>query len=315
MCEVALHTMVIEPDGGVRLCCISDMEVGNINTETWKDIFYGKKAEEARERIAKREDKGCIHCASYVGNSGKDLIFSEQDIKLTDLDLRIDNLCNCKCRMCSEYASSRFGKRHVITKEGLEHLYEAVRDNKDYLTHYHLAGGEPMIQSLITDFLQYTVDLGVSQNIRLSYNTNATIVDEKQLDLWKKFAYVHLDVSIDGVGEVDELIREGTKWSTVETNIKYFKNLMDTNREYGLKGIRVHPTVSTLNIESIWKLDRWCTINNLEVCWGNTVDSPSNLSIHSMDKRRLKEVVESNLFKATSDDFKTYMNNILNSIA
>ena len=51
------------------------------------------------------------------------------------------------------------------------------------------------------------------------------MIDDKFLSYAKKFAKLHITVSLDAVGEPAEYIRYGTVWKTVDANIQKILNL------------------------------------------------------------------------------------------
>jgi hypothetical protein len=65
-------------------------------------------------------------------------------------------------------------------------------------------------------------------DVTLRYNTNASNIKYKNhdvLDLWKHFKKVELSCSIDHYGERAELLRSGTDWGKVESNLLLFRDL------------------------------------------------------------------------------------------
>ena len=65
-------------------------------------------------------------------------------------------------------------------------------------------------------------------DIQLRYNTNISNLKYKKRDifkLWQHFesSLFRVYASIDHMGDKAEYIRHGTKWKTIETNIKKLK--------------------------------------------------------------------------------------------
>lgn len=59
-------------------------------------------------------------------------------------------------------------------------------------------------------------------DVRLIYNTNLSHLYFKQvsfIDLWKKFNYVHLSLSLDDLAERAEYFRHGTQWQQITENL------------------------------------------------------------------------------------------------
>jgi sulfatase maturation enzyme AslB (radical SAM superfamily) len=86
-------------------------------------------------------------------------------------------------------------------------------------------GGEPTISNEHVEFLKMLINKGRSRNIDLGYVTNLTGLTDELLDIWDKFKNIHLSVSIDGFGKVNEYIRYPFKWSKTETSLKTIMKL------------------------------------------------------------------------------------------
>jgi len=101
------------------------------------------------------------------------------------------------------------------------------------------------------------IEDGSSSKIKLVYNTNGIFLGKKFIDMWKKFKFVQLNVSIDGMGKQYEYIRNPAKWSTIEGNMKLLMSEISefTNIECG-----VTPTLQnlTLSNNSLRDLFLWC---------------------------------------------------------
>ena len=71
-------------------------------------------------------------------------------------------------------------------------------------------------------FLERLVDMGKT-DIKLWYNINMTLMNEKVIDLWRKFDHVKISCSIDDLGDRNHYIRYPTKWNDVEKNFLRLK--------------------------------------------------------------------------------------------
>jgi sulfatase maturation enzyme AslB (radical SAM superfamily) len=71
-------------------------------------------------------------------------------------------------------------------------------------------------------FLERLVEMGKT-DIKLWYNINMTLMNEKVIDLWRKFDHVKISCSIDDLGDRNHYIRYPTKWNDVEKNIMRLK--------------------------------------------------------------------------------------------
>jgi hypothetical protein len=71
----------------------------------------------------------------------------------------------------------------------------------------------------------HVIERGVAKNVMLSLVTNGTIANDEIYDLASRFKSVMIGVSIDGVGAINDYIREGSAWTDIEPNIRRFKQI------------------------------------------------------------------------------------------
>jgi uncharacterized Fe-S cluster-containing radical SAM superfamily protein len=145
---------------------------------------------------------------------------------LTHIHLRLNNVCNFKCRMCNPNFSSTweienrkhnyFKHTYDVTKdifEDNEHLFDLLKTQikSGSLKYINISGGEPLITDAHWRLLTFLVDNSLT-NVSLSYSTNLSNIHYKNvnlLDLWKQFKNVTLEASCDGWGPAVEYSRTG----------------------------------------------------------------------------------------------------------
>jgi sulfatase maturation enzyme AslB (radical SAM superfamily) len=185
-------------------------------------------------------------------------------------DIRLGNVCNLTCRMCGPYASRLWepyynkvqpkryrsgsdvlkvlGQNNWVKRESLEWL---LAQNLPSVEELHFGGGEPLIIPEMAEALELCVRSGRASEIRLSYNTNLTVLPEKVISLWKYFNGVSLFCSVDGFGKVTEYIRRPSKWSDIDRNL----HLVDENFEdWNIHSASVHTTVQMHNVLTLGDL-------------------------------------------------------------
>ena len=218
--------------GTWRTCCESmsqEYSVDYYHVPTLEEMWNHPTAVEIRETLSKGEwHPNCNACKQKekkFGHSGRqeynrladslDLKFGE----LSMLDYRPSNLCNLKCRMCNSYHSSLLAEEenNSIYEFDKRSLKDGMIDVVDWskLKSVKLLGGEPMIMEETLDVLDR-----VSEDCILTITTNAfniTKIIEKKL-LESKFR-IHINLSIDGVGDTYNYIRVNSDWNKVEKNV------------------------------------------------------------------------------------------------
>ena len=228
--------------GGVSPCC------------EWRDEKYKGKIEEyqSSEYLNKIKLAMETHNTSFIAFSCQECInteshgilsarnFIERNInnnkyeigKINKLDYRPDNLCNLKCRMCSPNSSSLIEEE--LVSYGLMKLIEKRNTNDvlnfdlSSLRHLAILGGEPTVNKNLFPILDYFIENGMTETVRLQYTTNCTSVNTPWMNRIKQFKEVNVNLSLDGAGKSYEYIRTGAKWNNVEKNIhKIIKSAND----------------------------------------------------------------------------------------
>jgi len=181
------------------------------------------------------------------------------------IDLKLGNICNLKCRICSPDSSSIWANEMAkfdpdrkkywtkYNKDGLwprqkNKFYEDLVKHIESVRFFEITGGEPLMIKEQFQVLQRCVDMGAAKNIEVHYNTNGTQFPEKELnEIWPHFKRIEVAFSIDDIKERFEYQRHPAKWDVVNENILKFKNS-------GLKNLSTQ-VCTTLNVFNIAYLD------------------------------------------------------------
>jgi organic radical activating enzyme len=187
--------------------------------------------------------KGKAYLKKLIKKTKKDGTLNED---LITLDLRLGNTCNLQCTMCRPVDSSKWVKdadkiinltSSNVQSDWIWKRDDAKQSDFDWVTeedfwneeliellpnmrHIIFAGGEPLYLKIHTEFLEKIVELGYAKNIQLRYHTNATILPDKILELWKEFQYVELMLSIDAIDQQNYWLRYPADWKTIEENLQ-----------------------------------------------------------------------------------------------
>ena len=170
-------------------------------------------------------------------------------IDIPYFDLRLGNLCNLKCIMCSPHDSSSWIKdwkiqspqyKNIILREDqgwdrtMDYTWyqkgsflESMRTQAQYIKELYFAGGEPLLIPEHYNILEFMVSEGHAKNCILRYNSNGTEINEKLLELWSHFKLVKFNFSIDAYGDKNDYIRYPSKWDIIEKNLHILDNTPD----------------------------------------------------------------------------------------
>ncbi len=204
---------------------------------------------------------------------------SLKDFSISYLDIRFGNHCNLKCMMCGPSASNKWyqeykdiwkddffwdgdqkidfikgfnGKlkvnKHIYDWSDDSHLWLEIEKYLNQIKKIYLAGGEPLLIKAHYDFLKKCITKKIASEIEINYNSNITHIPDKVLVLWKHFKSICVGMSIDGVGEINELIRYPSDWKEIENNI------LRLDQIGGNLSLSITSTISVLNI---WHLPKF----------------------------------------------------------
>lgn len=278
----------LDPDGRARPCCkykVGDAswqaDVPKLPDVDISELWEQEEFQDLRDQFLRNErPNGCKACwdeeAAGITSmrltreqGGKEhpyATFFHHIPRLypKTLDLKLSNLCNLKCRICTPFLSSQWikeikdlkindmgsiesftgnSKEKFSANPNNEEILKQWAPTIDFLEFY---GGEPLMQQEHDTILDIMSTYGNPSNTGLYYNTNSSICKENFFTLWKKFKQVVINFSIDDIGERFEYERKNAKWSESLENIKRYQ---DYSKQYGVTmEIRIYATVGVLNV-------------------------------------------------------------------
>jgi len=225
------------------------------NNDNYRELRRALANDERPERCAvcwHNEDSGIVSNRQQWEhdnwNTFADKISVNDDYSVDNppywVELKVSNFCNLKCIMCSTHSSyKRVADLDIIskyTKDGYEtrllrptDLFASLNEWPELWDHVHtlqFTGGEPIINKEHYDLLE-GIPTEAKKRIRLRYASNLSYIKFKKYDLikiWNEFKHVNIKVSMDGVGDVYNYIRQDGDWDTV------YANMMALNNEPGI---------------------------------------------------------------------------------
>lgn len=218
-----MHSATVQ-NGYYNLCCAAKQSPISVNDMGVYDFFYNSDyIKEVRNTMSENKwHPDCDMCEQQEKNGITSLrqrnnFLNFTEPKLTYLDVRFSNKCNLGCRMCTEMFSS------VIAEEkGIKKTYTWSKDTLeqikkiDTLQVLYLTGGEPLLVKENYILLENLIEMGIAKEIGLTLNTNCTVLTDRFVTIISQFANVKVNLSIDGIGKVQEYIRWPSKWEEVE---------------------------------------------------------------------------------------------------
>ena len=327
-------------DGAIKVCCRSQ-PIGFIQNETLEEAWNNNSMRTVRRQVLNNEQpdvcKPCFyleaqgveslrqrHIRDSYPESRTNLYPNALDtlnddftmpFELPTIEIKINNLCNLKCRMCNPLDSTQWKDWNEVeefyAEEG-NYLVDAVRNlgltkapyigmfEKDnefwenlekllpYFRRVEFAGGEPLMDPTHYRILDMLAAYG--ENIEIKYATNGTVTGIKGgrtiHDYWPKFKKVSVNVSIDGLHDVYEYIRGNGKFSEIEDNIKVFKSFSNVDYVVGAC------TVQAGNIMQLPEIIDYF-LNKMEIVfYSHRVNYPNVLSAQCLPVKYKEDVIE-----------------------
>lgn len=233
---------------------------------------------------------------------------------LLSVDLRLGNLCNLRCRMCSPQSSrallGEFAEAYGLppTHAALDRLramdwfaserfWEIFERHTVHVERLHFAGGEPFMIPQMFDFLARLIDLGRASGVSLSYNSNLTMLPDRVYDLWPHFKQVRVTASVDGFGAVNSFIRYPSEWTAIDANLRRLE--ADADRLNLRGGIAFNTTVQIFNVLRLDELLDYVvsTFERAEAPNLSVLTHPAHLNIQALP-HALKQLAADHLSAA-----------------
>ena len=238
--------------------------------------------EESKGIVSKRQWESSVwnerlDMATIIDATGED---GSLPVDIPYFDLRLGNLCQLKCIMCSPHDSSSWIKEWKLQypKYKTIELKQDQQWNSDFdytwykkgsflsemrsqaynIRELYFAGGEPLLIPEHYKILEFMVETGASKQCVLRYNSNGLELPEKLFELWKHFKEVKFNFSVDAVGTRNDYIRYPSKWTDVVSNLE---RLDDTPNNIT---VNIACAVQLLNVMNIPELVHWKESKNFK---------------------------------------------------
>jgi len=310
-CDKPFNHNYIHPNGKMRLCCttIQDLPTDNnynlfdANKHSIDDYWNSNRMKEIRRKmIAGEKIRDCERCYRQE-EQGVQSLRSTQGMNkyITDtlpdgtfqksadtMQIQMGNICNLKCKMCSQMYSHMHGMEtrdigeqdpewlHWVKEQGAnvnnwtnelgikqewyknsatkEKMFEHISKNIKQL---NVIGGEPTLIPEFYELFEYCEQRGTLGTKDVTIVTNLTNTNPKLTNWLPKLKSWTIWASVDGVGERTEYIRYPSRWDKVLESLEFYRNIMGDNGN-----ITLSPATQLLNIDQLddiikWWLD-WC---------------------------------------------------------
>ena len=305
-CQKPFNHNYIHTNGKMRLCCTTtqDLPTDNkynlfdANRHTIEDYWNSDRMKEIRRKmIAGEKIRDCEKCyqqeaqgtqslrstygmEDFINKTDEDGSFHES---ATSMQIHFGNVCNLKCKMCSQMYSHMHGMEtkeigkedpewlHWVKEQGANvnnwtnelgvkqewHKNTAVKNkifshisrNIDGLV---VIGGEPSLIPEFYELFEYCDKQGTLSNKNITLVTNLTNTNPRLTKWLPKLKSWKIWASVDGVGERTEYIRYPSKWNKILESLEFYRNIIGDNGN-----ITLSPAIQLLNIDQLDDIIKW----------------------------------------------------------
>lgn len=241
--------------------CFKEETLGITSKRNWETTVWNKR----------------LDLDSIIAKTGND---GSLPVDIPYFDLRLGNLCNLKCVMCSPHDSSSWIKDWKLQYPNYKNsqlredqhwdstkdytwykkssFIESMKDQASNIKELYFAGGEPLLIPEHYNILEFMIEGNYARDCVLRYNSNGTEISPQLLDLWAKFKAVKFNFSIDAYGEKNDYIRYPSKWKSIVENL----SMLDESAESIT--VNIACAVQALNICHLDELADWKLSQNFK---------------------------------------------------
>lgn len=336
-CALAYHGMMVDRVGTILPCCVyqegdyaslipyhdSAQYLDRIRRPMHEDFQAGKK-HPGCDRCYHEESLGAQSLRTVMGVLA-DTSPCQESSPIHHLHLRLGNLCNLKCMMCSSDASSaisseRYTHRDKFAPLGMHLESLPIMDvwwasdrfrawfeqMVPTLRNLAFTGGEPLLIPEVLDFLDMAVKHNAS--IRVVLNTNLTVLPARMIQVLEGLPHTTIIISLEGTGAMNDYIRYPSDWHVIDRNI--------TNLQQALPHIdlKVNHTVQHATAYSLPDLATYCKARSISLD-PHLVAGNADLSWNSVPPRDIKAIrdwVETT--EVLTDQNRNFFQNLLTGV-
>ena len=255
----------ILPDGGYEKINISEGIPAIINSDSFKEIrrqmvngevpIACKTCHDVELAGGKSKRQKDSHYNTDVDKSTKP--DGTIKIDLRNIEIRLGNYCNLKCRSCNAESSTSWINDFMKLKDEVnfpsnydelqtmdytnydwvedESFYNALIEHSPRIDQLHISGGEPFLVPKHFGLLDKLIESGMAKDLKIFYITNANYNFEKikpALEKLKHFGFVGISISVDDYGDRNDYIRKNANFKLTIDNIKKFITQYDGHNFY-----------------------------------------------------------------------------------
>ena len=273
--------------GGNRVypCCRYKQPIQTFDGDIG-NILHSEEYNQLRENWS-INDPNCAKCL-HEEILGKESLrqrlnqeYTTKEVKLQYLEVGFDNICDLTCDGCwEEWSSSWWAKKNpdLPPKQGITST-EEFTNIPSTVNKVVFLGGEPLMTNRHRRFLE---SFDTLEDLEVEYFTNGMhkLVEEDYI-LLNECKRVHFTVSIDGVGALNEKVRNGSVWSRVLKTLQEIHSTFDYT---------IHTTIHKNNWHGLPELAEFT--KNYANWTTNVLTYPKKLDIINLEQSEKDKLIQ-----------------------
>ena len=333
-CPLLWSHLHVSATGDVLPCCIGSwkLPIGNINKESFDDIWQGKNMRKLRKAVV--QDKKIPQCATCYKKEdqsdfslrhdaiqkfhevSKPMVMSTQtdgtapEAKPVYLDIRFSNICNMRCKMCGHFSSSKwFADAKKLGEQGI-HNYGTDKPNAII----HGVENSQELLDRLEEYLPYMQEIYFAggeplfmeehyrilnklielklTDVHIRYSTNLSIMKYKQTNAVDMWKHFS---NVYCAGSIDTYGKraENLRKDTVWSDIEEHMTLIHKETPHVKVGIS--PTIQILNAYSVCELNKQWIEKGWVTKWSmfwNLLQNPHFYNVQNFPDHMKQEVEE-----------------------
>ena len=278
----------IRPGNKIYPCCRFKKSIG-ISDGDFNGILSSPEYESLRQRsLAGEQISECSKCYHEEQNGLVSLRQRYNKERVADkvaleyLEIGFDNICNLACDACGPEFSSTWANKLDPSNKKFNIESAAIRRLPSSVNEVYFMGGEPLMTNRHIRFLKQMQGL---DTVKITYHTNGTfLLDDEIIKLLANAQHVRFNVSIDGYGELNDRVREGSHWPDI---VKFLDQVQGLGYD-----VSIHTAVHVNNWAGLNDLANFVLQRNCE--WtANPVTWPKHLDIANLPVEIRQEIKKS----------------------
>ena len=238
-CSKPFQTLSVRDDGSCWMCCTSWLpySIGNLNEQSFEEIWHGKIATTIRESILDGSFRYCNHtvCGDISDDRLEDLVGEPKATEFpTHIMFENDASCNLTCPSCRtekiyDYEGPAYERKLELHNKIVDAVF--AQPHNEHINLDMTGSGDPFGSKIFREFL-VNFDPTPWPNLILDLQTNGVMLTPAY---WRRIEKWHdkiraIRISFDAAcEETYNVVRRGGDWNTLLNNCDYINQEIEKN--------------------------------------------------------------------------------------